>query len=163
MESNYKKRLFSKMIYIKSNHNGINKKEDIQNLSTKKVCMLIYFCVWIKAWRGWRIMPTKRCHLVKKSRSFFQNSFASNDRFFQLLKWDMDGVTPLTLKYILILCYWSWRYSSTIENAMESPKITFNFENKSVHVLHKIEFSLFNLKRNRKFNTKCLVLSEIIK
>ena len=34
MESNYKKRLVSEMIYIKSNHNSINKKEDIQNLST---------------------------------------------------------------------------------------------------------------------------------
>ena len=33
MESNYKKRLVSEMIYIKSNHNSINKKEDIQNLS----------------------------------------------------------------------------------------------------------------------------------
>ena len=30
-------------------------------------------------------MPTKRCHLDKKSRSFFQNSFASNGRFFQSL------------------------------------------------------------------------------
>ena len=34
MECNYKKRLVSEMIYIKSNHNSINKKEDIQNLST---------------------------------------------------------------------------------------------------------------------------------
>ena len=34
MESNYKKRLFSEMIYVKSNHNSINRKEDIQNLST---------------------------------------------------------------------------------------------------------------------------------
>ena len=34
MESNYKKRLVSEMIYIKSNHNSIIKKEDIQNLST---------------------------------------------------------------------------------------------------------------------------------
>ena len=30
MESNYKKRLVSEIIYIKSNHNSINKKEDIQ-------------------------------------------------------------------------------------------------------------------------------------
>ena len=34
MESNYKKRLVSEMIYLKSNHNSINKKDDIQNLST---------------------------------------------------------------------------------------------------------------------------------
>ena len=33
MESNYKKRLVSEMIYIKSNYNSINKKEAIQNLS----------------------------------------------------------------------------------------------------------------------------------
>ena len=31
-ESNYKKRLTSEIIHIKSNHNSINKKEDIYNL-----------------------------------------------------------------------------------------------------------------------------------
>ena len=45
-ESNYKKRLTSEMIHIKSNHNGINKKEDIYTLNK------IYFPIFklINSW-----------------------------------------------------------------------------------------------------------------